>query len=121
MFGKSCFAGVLTVFVAACASSNEASSDAGVTTMNVSVSAYCLRGKTASGLPVRTGIAAADPHVLPIGSVIRLYATGRGPAGMNVTACHPQAQHMHHRKRVIMTPDFAPGRRPPQHRRQVTT
>jgi len=36
--------------------------------------AYSLRGKTASGMPVRRGIVAADPSVLPIGSIIRLHA-----------------------------------------------
>jgi len=46
----------------------------------VSVTAYCLRGKTASGLEVRNGIAAADIGVLPIGSVIRLRGTGGEPA-----------------------------------------
>lgn len=36
--------------------------------------AYCLRGKTASGRMVRRGIVAADPRVLPLGSRIRLSA-----------------------------------------------
>ena len=34
--------------------------------------AYSLRGTTASGVNVNTGIVAADPEVLPIGSVIEL-------------------------------------------------
>lgn len=34
--------------------------------------AYCLRGRTASGRMVRRGIVAADPRVLPLGTKIRL-------------------------------------------------
>lgn len=34
--------------------------------------AYCLRGKTASGATVRHGLVAADPRVLPIGSRIKI-------------------------------------------------
>jgi 3D (Asp-Asp-Asp) domain-containing protein len=34
--------------------------------------AYCTSGLTASGVAVRTGIAAADPRLLPVGSVVRL-------------------------------------------------
>jgi 3D (Asp-Asp-Asp) domain-containing protein len=36
--------------------------------------AYCLKGQTASGVPVRRGIIAADPKILPLGSVVRLHA-----------------------------------------------
>ena len=36
--------------------------------------AYSLRGRTASGLPVSKGIIAADPRVLPLGSRVRLEA-----------------------------------------------
>jgi 3D (Asp-Asp-Asp) domain-containing protein len=36
--------------------------------------AYSLRGQTASGISVRRGIIAADPKVLPLGSVVRLHA-----------------------------------------------
>ena len=34
--------------------------------------AYCKGETTASGVGVRTGIAAADPTILPVGSVVRL-------------------------------------------------
>jgi 3D (Asp-Asp-Asp) domain-containing protein len=34
--------------------------------------AYCKGTTTASGVPVRTGIAAADPDLLPVGSVIQI-------------------------------------------------
>lgn len=36
--------------------------------------AYSLRGRTASGLPVNKGIIAADPRHLPLGSRVRLDA-----------------------------------------------
>ncbi|MEZ5427180.1 MAG: 3D domain-containing protein [Pyrinomonadaceae bacterium] len=36
--------------------------------------AYCLKGKTASGSRVRRGIVAADPRVLPLGTRIQLDA-----------------------------------------------
>lgn len=36
--------------------------------------AYCLKGRTASGNGVRRGIVAADPRVLPLGSRIMLNA-----------------------------------------------
>jgi 3D (Asp-Asp-Asp) domain-containing protein len=35
---------------------------------------YCLRGNTATGVRVNPGTVAADPDVLPMGSVIRLHA-----------------------------------------------
>jgi 3D (Asp-Asp-Asp) domain-containing protein len=36
--------------------------------------AYCLKGRTASGAQVRTGMIAADPRVLPLGTVVHLRA-----------------------------------------------
>ncbi|REJ77254.1 MAG: hypothetical protein DWQ47_12730 [Acidobacteria bacterium] len=36
--------------------------------------AYCLRGRTASGQRVRKGLIAADPRVLPLGTRVRLTA-----------------------------------------------
>jgi len=36
--------------------------------------AYCLKGRTASGEHVRPGIIAADPRVLPLGTVVHLRA-----------------------------------------------
>jgi 3D (Asp-Asp-Asp) domain-containing protein len=40
--------------------------------LQFSATAYCKGETTASGVGVRTGIAAADPAILPVGSVIRL-------------------------------------------------
>lgn len=36
--------------------------------------AYCLKGRTASGIEVRPGVIAADPRVLPLGTVVHLRA-----------------------------------------------
>ncbi len=36
--------------------------------------AYCLKGRTASGRQVQRGIIAADPRVLPLGSVVQIEA-----------------------------------------------
>jgi 3D (Asp-Asp-Asp) domain-containing protein len=49
------------------------SEDAGI---EFKATAYCLRGRTASGEKVRKGIIAADPRVLPLGSSITIL---RGP------------------------------------------
>lgn len=50
--------------------SEAASSDSKARTFRAT--AYCLRGKTASGRMVRRGIVAADPRVLPLGTRIRI-------------------------------------------------
>jgi len=41
-------------------------------TLRVTATAYCVAGKTASGTRARTGIVAADPSVLPFGSIVRI-------------------------------------------------
>lgn len=38
--------------------------------------AYCRDGETQSGTRTRPGVAAADPHVLPTGSVVRVRGLG---------------------------------------------
>jgi 3D (Asp-Asp-Asp) domain-containing protein len=43
--------------------------------LTFSATAYCKGSTTASGVTVRTGVAAADPQLLPVGSVINV-ATG---------------------------------------------
>jgi 3D (Asp-Asp-Asp) domain-containing protein len=42
--------------------------------LSFTATAYCLKGKTASGVMVRQGIIAADPKILPIGSLVKLKA-----------------------------------------------
>src|SRR3954452_13135793 len=49
---------------------------AGATHLNFTATAYCKGTTTASGVNVRTGIAAADPDLLPVGSVIQVYKLG---------------------------------------------
>ncbi len=41
---------------------------------NFQATAYSLRGRTASGIHTRLGIIAADPRVLPIGTVVQVKA-----------------------------------------------
>lgn len=36
--------------------------------------AYCLKGRTASGIDTRPGVIAADPRVLPLGTVVHIRA-----------------------------------------------
>ena len=40
--------------------------------MRVKATAYCQSGLTKSGMRTRTGIVAADPRVLPVGSVLEI-------------------------------------------------
>ena len=46
--------------------------------LTVSATCYCLKGSTASGLPVGPGIMATDPSVIPLGT--RAYVPGYGNA-----------------------------------------
>ena len=43
-----------------------------VRTLSMSATAYCLRGETSSGTQTTSGIVAADPRVLPMGTTIRV-------------------------------------------------
>ena len=58
----------------------EAAAEAGAAEANKSkaksfrATAYCLRGKTASGKRVKRGLIAADPRVLPLGTKVELTA-----------------------------------------------
>src|SRR4051794_5836826 len=53
--------------------SGASESQPGPTTLhNFVATAYCVKGQTASGLKVRSGIIAADPRILPIGSIVRI-------------------------------------------------
>lgn len=58
--------------------------------------AYCKGHTTASGVPVRSGIAAADPDVLPVGSVIRVDGAPKGHGGIyTVLDTGPKVQGRH--------------------------
>ncbi len=41
-------------------------------TLNVTATAYCDHGTTQSGTKTRPGIVAADPRVMPVGTVLRI-------------------------------------------------
>jgi 3D (Asp-Asp-Asp) domain-containing protein len=58
------------------AAAEEAIPAAGVQHLKFTATAYCKGTTTASGVNVRTGIAAADPELLPVGSVIQVYKLG---------------------------------------------
>jgi 3D (Asp-Asp-Asp) domain-containing protein len=45
--------------------------------VRMKATAYAQKGTTASGDPTRRGIVAADPHVLPLGTKVKV--TGAGP------------------------------------------
>jgi 3D (Asp-Asp-Asp) domain-containing protein len=48
-----------------------------VPTISFEATAYTVEGETASGAQTRSGIVAADPNVLPIGSRIRVRGAGK--------------------------------------------
>jgi 3D (Asp-Asp-Asp) domain-containing protein len=60
----------------AAAAPEEALPAPGVQHLKFTATAYCKGTTTASGVNVRTGIAAADPELLPVGSVIQVYRLG---------------------------------------------
>jgi 3D (Asp-Asp-Asp) domain-containing protein len=48
--------------------------DAKTDVMDFRATAYCLKGLTASGVSTRPGVIAADPRVLPLGTVVHITA-----------------------------------------------
>ena len=50
--------------------------------LRFTATAYCKGTTTASGVNVRTGIAAADPDLLPVGSVVQIYRLGESYNGI---------------------------------------
>ncbi|HEX5724081.1 MAG TPA: 3D domain-containing protein [Longimicrobiaceae bacterium] len=53
-------------------------------TLEMSSTAYCLRGNMRTGVRTRDGMAAGDPRVLPLGSVVRLAHPDGRPIGIFV-------------------------------------
>jgi 3D (Asp-Asp-Asp) domain-containing protein/peptidoglycan hydrolase CwlO-like protein len=49
-------------------------------TMSVTATGYCLKGPTATGLPVGPGIVAVDPSVIPLGTRMTIPGYGEGVA-----------------------------------------
>ena len=61
-----------------------------------SATAYCKGSTTASGVGVRSGIAAADPDLLPVGSVVQVDAPGTRYDGVyTVMDTGPRVQGRH--------------------------
>jgi 3D (Asp-Asp-Asp) domain-containing protein len=61
-----------------------------------SATAYCKGTTTASGVNVRSGIAAADPDLLPVGSVVQVDAPGGRYDGVyTVMDTGPKVQGRH--------------------------
>lgn len=48
--------------------------------MDMTATAYCLRGRTATGTRAGAGSIAVDPRVIPLGSIIHVPGYGRGKA-----------------------------------------
>jgi 3D (Asp-Asp-Asp) domain-containing protein len=63
---------LLSLIAASCDKDQRVPDITRAASLEVSVTAYCIKGETASGLRTRRGIVAADPEVLPLGTVIRL-------------------------------------------------
>ena len=53
-------------------------------TMELSATMYCLRGEMRTGVRTRDGMAAGDPRVLPLGSVVRVAHPDGRPIGIFV-------------------------------------
>ena len=84
-----------------------ASLGAAPSTLHVKATAYCLKGRTASGTPARMGIVAADPRVLPVGTVLRILD---GPSSGIYTVMDTGAAVKGH-KIDIFVPDCARAER----------
>ena len=66
------------------------------TRLRFSATAYCKGTTTASGVNVRTGIAASDPDLLPVGSVVRIDRLGEKYDGVyTVMDTGPKVQGRH--------------------------
>jgi 3D (Asp-Asp-Asp) domain-containing protein len=64
--------------------------------LRFTVTAYCKGTTTASGVNVRTGIAAADPELLPVGSVVQVDRLGEQYNGIyTIMDTGPKVQGRH--------------------------
>jgi len=79
--------------------------------------AYCLGGVTASGVPVSKGVAAADPAVLPLGTVI--HVTGAASYDGTYRVLDTGAR-IRNRRVDLYVPDCAAARRFGRRSVQVT-
>src|SRR5215467_5633443 len=86
----------LPVETADAASTEDALPAAGIQHLKFTATAYCKGTTTASGVNVRTGIAAADPDLLPVGSVIQVYRLGERYNGIyTIMDTGPSVQGRH--------------------------
>jgi 3D (Asp-Asp-Asp) domain-containing protein len=61
--------------------------------LTFTATAYCKGSTTASGVAARTGVAAADPQLLPVGSVVNVAAGGAKYSGVyTIMDTGPQVQ-----------------------------
>jgi 3D (Asp-Asp-Asp) domain-containing protein len=82
--------------VSADASPDELALPARANNLRFAATAYCKGTTTASGVNVRTGIAAADPDLLPVGSVIQVYRLGERYNGIyTIMDTGPSVQGRH--------------------------
>lgn len=65
------------------------------TRLRFTATAYCKGTTTASGVNVRTGIAAADPDLLPVGSVIQVERLDRYNGIYTIMDTGPKVQGRH--------------------------
>jgi len=79
------------------------------TTLRLNATAYCQRGITSSGVPAHTGIVAADPRRLPIGTRIQILSVDKSYAG--VYSVMDTGSRMTGRKLDIFMPSCAKARR----------
>ncbi len=86
----------LPVETADAASADDALPVSGIQHLKFTATAYCKGATTASGVNVRTGIAAADPDLLPVGSVVQVYRLGEQYNGIyTVMDTGPSVQGRH--------------------------
>ena len=89
------------------ADSKENKTDKNLKVTAYSATAYCLKGRTASGGSVRRGIVAADPRVLPLGT--RIYMNAGPYSGTYVVADTGGA--VRGRRLDVWVPSLAEARR----------
>ncbi len=63
--------------------------------LRFSATAYCKGATTASGVPARAGVAAADPDLLPVGTVIQIDSLGRYNGIYAIMDTGPRVQGRH--------------------------
>src|SRR5512143_3656850 len=86
----------LPVETADAASAEDLPPAPGVQHLKFTATAYCKGTTTASGVNVRTGIAAADPALLPVGSVIQIARLGERYNGIyTIMDTGPSVQGRH--------------------------